>query len=95
MAVVVGVAPEAQGPAQVRSEGIDVRARTARGQLVEALELGIDVEVAPGVGGDQQGPQIELASLLRTAHQFGEPVGDVHFESGYRRLRRVPPRDGP
>jgi hypothetical protein len=45
------------------------------------------------VGGDQQGPQIELASLLRTAHQLGEPVGDVHFGSGYRRPRRVPPRD--
>jgi hypothetical protein len=48
------------------------------GDGVEARQLVIDVEVAARVGRDQQRPQVEPAPLVRTAHQLGEPVCDVH-----------------
>src|SRR5829696_9580505 len=57
---------------------LEVRLRAAGSELGEAVELGVDIQVTAGMGGDEQGPHVEPASLLRAAHQFGEPVGDVH-----------------
>jgi hypothetical protein len=46
------------------------------------------------MGGHQERPHVEPASLLRAAHQLSEPVCDVHCSSRYRRDPSLPPLVG-
>ena len=90
VAVVVVVAREPEVVEQVGGHARQGAVGAPGGEGVEARQLVVDVEVAPRVGRDQQRPQVELAPLVRAAHELGKPVRDVHCCSRYRRRIRPP-----
>ncbi len=71
-------AGEAQILEQVASPALQGRLGAAGGDVVDAPQLLVDVEVGVGVGGHQEGGLVEGQGILGTLHQPGETVGGVH-----------------
>jgi hypothetical protein len=88
VAVVRVVADETDVVEQVGCHRVERGCRHTLRQRVEPGELFVDVQVAPGMGSDEECPHVEPASLLRPAHQLGEPVGDVHCRHATGEFRR-------
>src|SRR6185295_12016153 len=70
--VVLGVPPETKLVEEVGGQAVERRLLAAGGQRVEPAQFCGDVELGPGVGGDEQRRLVERDLLVGPRHQRGK-----------------------
>ena len=75
----LGVAPEPEIDEQVPDDPVQRRRVAALGEVVEQGQFRPDVDVGPGVIGDEEGGLVEGDLVLGTGDEIGEVAGRRHF----------------
>ncbi len=68
----LGVAVEAEVGEEVLGQAVEGGLPAAAGQLVEPAQLGADVELGPGLSGDEQSRLVEGDLVVGKRHEIGE-----------------------